>query len=95
VDTDATYTAIVSYGIGENGMRQGAPDSNVERYIRIEFIDATANSPVARINAISVGKCASMNAVFDTMLEAAFREFPSENGKTISIDTATPDFTCL
>lgn len=81
-----SYTAP-TYGV------VGSSTSSVTHFTRVITFDVTdaksTDNEIKKLyeaRAISIGTCSVIASVFDEILEAMFKDFPSENGKTIKVE---------
>lgn len=83
----SSYT-MPTYGIvGTSTSSQ----TNFTRAIALDIVDAKSidsGKPVKvyEMRARSTGSCSSINAVFDSILEAMFKSFPGESGKSQTVE---------
>lgn len=76
----------------------GATTIKSTAYTRDVFIDirrfSKSNTKAYGIRARSVGECGNIDAVIPFMLDAIFRNFPLENGKSTAIEIDAKDLDC-
>lgn len=88
----ASYSGS-SYTMPTYGVVGSSTSSRTEytRAVALDIVDAHSiksgkPAKLYEIRAKSTGSCSSINGVFDSILEAMFKSFPGESGKSQTID---------
>jgi hypothetical protein len=87
------YTGGGSYG-GVTTISKEYPRAIVVGIYRVPGQEGEVSRQVYSMTALSKGRCRALSAVVDPILDAAFKDFPGESGKSRTATTPTPGLSC-
>jgi hypothetical protein len=98
----ASYTSgSVTPGYGGGGSYQAVtkvareyPRALVVGIYKVPRREGEEPRQVYSMTALSTGRCPALSSVIDPILDAAFADFPGESGKSRTVTTPLPGFSC-
>jgi hypothetical protein len=87
VSSGGSYHGITTVG-------REHPRAVVVGIVRVPKGEDEEPQQVYSMTAISTGRCRSLSAVIDPILDAAFKDFPGDNGRSRTVRIPTPGLSC-